>query len=128
ASDHEITADATYFDCIRIARATAAEGKLVTFGITPTEPATGYGYIEVGKSLASGAHAVKRFIEKPPVDKAEAMLAAGGFYWNSGIFVFPVTPLLAELNEFAPAVVKAAKEALAKGVRDLDFTRLDSEA
>ncbi|MBO9099752.1 MULTISPECIES: mannose-1-phosphate guanylyltransferase/mannose-6-phosphate isomerase [unclassified Rhizobium] len=128
ASDHEITADATYFDCIRIARATAAEGKLVTFGITPTEPATGYGYIEVGKSLASGAHAVKRFIEKPPADKAEAMLAAGGFYWNSGIFVFPVTPLLAELTEFAPAVVKAAKEALAKGVRDLDFTRLDSEA
>lgn len=128
ASDHEITADTSYFDCIRIARNTAAEGKLVTFGITPTEAATGYGYIEVGKALASGAHAVKRFIEKPPVDKAEAMLAAGNFYWNSGIFVFPVAQLLAEMNEHAPEVVKAAREALAKGVRDLDFTRLDAEA
>ena len=126
ASDHEITADDTYFDCIRIARETAAEGKLVTFGITPTEPATGYGYIEVGKALPSGAHEVKRFVEKPVLDKAEAMLAAGDFYWNSGIFMFGVAPLLAEMNEFAPDVVKAAGEAVAKASRDLDFIRLDA--
>ena len=128
ASDHEITADETYFDCIRIARETAADGKLVTFGIKPTEPATGYGYIEIGKALATGAHAVKRFVEKPQRDKAEAMLAAGDYCWNSGMFMFAVTPLLSQLQEYAPAVAKAATEAVAKAGRDLDFTRLDAEA
>jgi len=128
ASDHEISADATYFDCIRIARQTAADGKLVTFGITPTEAATGYGYIEIGKALSSGANAVKRFVEKPVAEKAEAMLASGGFYWNSGIFMFPVTPLLSEMQEYAPDVVKAASKAVSKAARDLDFLRLDADA
>ncbi|MEK1898186.1 MAG: sugar phosphate nucleotidyltransferase, partial [Rhizobium sp.] len=74
ASDHEILADEAYFDAIRTARDAALKGKLVTFGITPTEPATGYGYIEVGKQLPSGAHEVKRFVEKPAREKAEQML------------------------------------------------------
>ena len=128
ASDHEIEADKTYFDCVRIARDTAAEGKLVTFGITPTEPSSGYGYIELGKALASGAHAVKRFVEKPAPDKAQAMISAGNFYWNSGMFMFGVTPMLAEMVEHAPEVAKAAREAVAMAVRDLDFIRLDAEA
>lgn len=127
ASDHEILADKTYFDCIRTARAAALDGKLVTFGITPTEPATGYGYIEIGDSLSSGAHKVRRFVEKPALEKAEQMLAAGGFYWNSGIFMFPVTELLAEMHEYAPEVLKAASKAVAKAGRDLDFTRLDAD-
>ncbi|MDQ0562033.1 mannose-1-phosphate guanylyltransferase/mannose-6-phosphate isomerase, partial [Rhizobium mesoamericanum] len=84
-SDYEIVADDTYFDCVRIAAATASEGKLVTFGIQPTEPATGYGYIEGGETLSTGARAVARFIEKPPLANAEEMLAAGSFYWNSGM-------------------------------------------
>jgi mannose-1-phosphate guanylyltransferase len=128
ASDHEIDADTSYFDCVRIARETAAEGKLVTFGITPTEPSSGYGYIELGKALPSGAHVVKRFVEKPALDKAQAMIAAGNFYWNSGMFMFGVTPMLAEMIEFAPDVAKAAGEAVAKATRDLDFIRLDGEA
>src|SRR4051812_9890960 len=65
ASDHDIVAGEDYVSAIRIARETAEAGKLVTFGIRPTEPATGYGYIEIGEKLASGAHAVKRFVEKP---------------------------------------------------------------
>ncbi|TBE24567.1 mannose-1-phosphate guanylyltransferase/mannose-6-phosphate isomerase [Rhizobium ruizarguesonis] len=127
ASDHEILADETYFDCIRIARDAAADGKLVTFGITPTEPATGYGYIEIGDALKNGAHKVKRFVEKPALEKAEQMLAAGGFYWNSGIFMFPVAELVAELQEYAPDVLKAASKAVSKASRDLDFTRLDAD-
>ncbi|MFL5013056.1 MULTISPECIES: mannose-1-phosphate guanylyltransferase/mannose-6-phosphate isomerase [Rhizobium] len=127
ASDHEILADETYFDCIRIARDAAGDGKLVTFGISPTEPATGYGYIEIGDALKNGAHKVKRFVEKPALEKAEQMLAAGGFYWNSGIFMFPVAELIAELQEYAPDVLKAASKAVSKASRDLDFTRLDPD-
>ena len=127
-SDYEIVADKSYFDSVSIARETAAKGKLVTFGIEPSEPATGYGYIEGGKKLPAGALSVKRFIEKPPLEKAEEMLRAGGFYWNSGMFMFQVSSLLTEMRDYAPDVVKAADEAVNKATRDLDFIRLDAKA
>ncbi len=127
-SDYEIVADDSYFESVRTAAATAADGKLVTFGINPSEPATGYGYIEGGDSLPSGAKTVKRFIEKPALAKAEEMLAQGGFYWNSGMFMFSVSRLISEMTNYAPAVLKAASEAVAKGVKDLDFIRLDKAA
>jgi mannose-1-phosphate guanylyltransferase len=127
-SDYEIAANEIYFDCVRKARDAAANGRLVTFGITPTEPATGYGYIEGGKELSGGAHAVKRFIEKPPLEKAQEMLAAGSFYWNSGMFMFPASLLLAEMRSYAPAIATAAAEAVSRAVKDLDFTRLNAEA
>ncbi|SCB29388.1 mannose-1-phosphate guanylyltransferase/mannose-6-phosphate isomerase [Rhizobium multihospitium] len=126
-SDYEIDASTTYYDCVRLARDTALQGKLVTFGIKPTEPATGYGYIESGKALATGAHAVKRFVEKPALDKAKEMVASGHFYWNSGMFMFSAAQLLAEMKEFAPEVEKAASKAVSKSTRDLDFTRLDAD-
>ncbi|WP_117193113.1 mannose-1-phosphate guanylyltransferase/mannose-6-phosphate isomerase [Rhizobium terrae] len=128
ASDHEIIADAGYFAAIETAARTALSGKLVTFGITPTEPATGYGYIEIGDKLKTGAHAVKRFVEKPALPEAERMLAAGGFAWNSGIFMFQAGHVLSEMATFAPDVEKAARAALAKASGDLDFIRLDAEA
>ncbi len=127
-SDYEIVADEVYFDCVKKAATAAADGRLVTFGIAPTEPATGYGYIEGGETLASGAQAVARFIEKPPLAKAEEMLAAGGFYWNSGMFMFSAAQLLDEMGTYAPAVMKAASDAVAKGLKDLDFIRLDKTA
>lgn len=127
-SDYEIVADDTYFDCVRIAAATASEGKLVTFGIQPTEPATGYGYIEGGETLSTGARAVARFIEKPPLANAEEMLAAGSFYWNSGMFMFSVSRLIDEMNTHSPQTMKTAEEAVASGKTDLDFTRLDKAA
>ena len=126
ASDHEIVADEGYFDTIRTARDTAASGKLVTFGITPTEPATGYGYIEVGAKLKTGACAVKRFVEKPALADAEKMLAAGDYVWNSGIFMFQSGQVLEELRTFAPEVAEAAIAAVAKAEGDLDFVRLDA--
>lgn len=128
ASDHEIEADERYFDAIRIAGETARAGKLVTFGITPTEPATGYGYIEIGEKLPTGAHAVKRFVEKPALADARIMLEAGGFYWNSGIFMFTASQVMHEMDAFAPDVAAAAREAVDKAVSDLDFIRLDAEA
>lgn len=128
ASDHEIDADATYFDCIAKAAAAARAGRLVTFGITPNEPATGYGYIEIGEDLGNGANAVRRFVEKPDRDKAETMLATGGYLWNSGMFMLPVGLFLHELQQYAPEVLSAAGEAVANAKRDLDFERLDEAA
>ncbi len=126
ASDHEIVSDAGYYDAIRTARDTAASGKLVTFGIAPTEPATGYGYIEVGAKLKTGACAVKRFVEKPALAEAEKMLAAGDYVWNSGIFMFQAGQVLDELRNFAPQVAEAAVAAVRKAEGDLDFVRLDA--
>ncbi|MFP5077465.1 mannose-1-phosphate guanylyltransferase/mannose-6-phosphate isomerase [Rhizobium sp. YIM 134829] len=128
ASDHEIDAGEHYFECIRIARDTARAGKLVTFGIRPTEPATGYGYIETGAALPSGAREVARFVEKPNREKAEALLASGNYLWNSGMFMLPARQFLDEMTEFVPDVVTAVREALSAGTRDLDFERLDAAA
>ncbi|TPW27114.1 mannose-1-phosphate guanylyltransferase/mannose-6-phosphate isomerase [Martelella alba] len=125
ASDHEIDADETYFACIDTAFAAAEAGKLVTFGIAPTEPATGYGYIEAGAECIPGAFSVKRFVEKPPLKAAEEMVAAGTFTWNSGMFMFPVGTLIGEMEVYAPEVMSLAAEAVEKDEGDLDFTRLD---
>lgn len=128
ASDHEIGVGEAYLSANLTARAAAEGGKLVTFGITPTEPATGYGYIAVGEILPSGAHAVKRFVEKPALGAAIEMLSAGGFYWNSGMFMFAVPVLLAELQEFASEVLEAAQLAVSGATKDIDFLRLDRQA
>ena len=128
ASDHEIDASEHYFDCIGMARETAKAGKLVTFGIQPTEPATGYGYIEMGEDLETGAKTVARFVEKPDREKAEELLASGRYLWNSGMFMLPVGQFLAEILRYAPAVYDAAQRAIQGAERDLDFDRLDEEA
>lgn len=128
ASDHEISADNNYFDTVRHAYNAATQNKLVTFGIQPTEPATGYGYIEAGGPLTNGSLDVRRFIEKPPLKDAEIMLQAGGYYWNSGMFMFPVTKLISEMTVFAPTVMEAANKAVANASKDLDFIRLDKIA
>ncbi|HLP70583.1 MAG TPA: mannose-1-phosphate guanylyltransferase/mannose-6-phosphate isomerase [Rhizobium sp.] len=125
-SDHEILADETYTRCVDTAAEAARQGKIVTFGITPTEPATGYGYIEMGKALPGGAHTVKRFVEKPKLENANAMLEAGGHFWNSGMFMCTAGQMLAELREYAPDVLAAAEEAVTEATTDLDFVRLNA--
>lgn len=112
------------------AAAAAADGRLVTFGIVPDAPETGYGYIRRGAALpgGSGGHQVAAFVEKPDRATAEGFLADGGYLWNSGMFVFSAAAFLAELARFEPAVLEAARAAVDRGVRDLDFLRLDPEA
>ncbi len=126
ASDHEIAADETYFDCIRLARETAQAGKLVTFGIKPTEPATGYGYIETGDALITGAHKVACFIEKPNQKRAEELVADDRYLWNSGMFMLPVSQFLGEILRYAPGVYDASQRAVQAAKHDLDFIRLDA--
>jgi mannose-1-phosphate guanylyltransferase len=128
ASDHEIDAGRDWSAAVATARDTAASGKIVTFGMKPSEPATGYGYIEQGEALSTGAHKVKRFVEKPRLADAEEMIAAGGFFWNSGMFMSRVDLLLSELEAYAPAVFEAAVSAVSAAAVDLDFVRLDERS
>jgi len=120
--------DDNYRWSLDVAEAASRAGKLVTFGISPTAPETGYGYIEAGAASGDGAHAVARFVEKPDLARAEAMLAKGGYYWNSGTFMFAAGTFLAETVNLAPETASAAKAAVAAAKSDLDFIRLDTEA
>lgn len=128
ASDHDIVVDDAYLKALDTANAAAVAGRLVTFGITPTEPATGFGYIEAGPAEPSGAHEVSRFVEKPNAKRAEKMIASGNYYWNSGMFVFSAAQFLSECAAQAPAVYAAAKKSVEAAKKDLDFTRLGAKA
>lgn len=120
-SDHVIADVAAFHAAIDAALPLVADGWLVTFGITADAPETGYGWIRVGDALADGIHRVDRFVEKPPRDAAEAMLADGGYVWNGGIFLFRADRYLEVLGREAPAMLAAARDAMTaarrKGVR-----------
>jgi mannose-1-phosphate guanylyltransferase len=127
-SDHAVTMDDNYRQSVDTAARAAAAGRLVTFGITPTSPEIGYGYIEAGAKLDDGTREVARFVEKPSLDKAEAMLKQGGFYWNSGMFMLGVGTFLSECRTLSPESFEAAHAAIEKARTDLDFVRLDEES
>jgi mannose-1-phosphate guanylyltransferase/mannose-6-phosphate isomerase len=125
-SDHVIERQDKFLDALKRAAAIAAEGKLVLFGIVPDAPATGYGYIRQGAKLnGSGGYSVDAFVEKPTRKTAEGFLKAGGYLWNSGIFVLDARTFLNELQRHAPKILEAARAALDKAKPDLGFLRLD---
>lgn len=125
-ADHVITDVLAFEAAVRRASLVATQGKLVTFGIEPTHPETGYGYIQSGHvlSAAEGCFEVARFVEKPDAATAQQYLAAGNFYWNSGMFLFKPSVFLDELKQYAPAIVDAVTAAVAQSYKDLDFVRL----
>ena len=125
-SDHLIRDQAAFARSVQQALALAGEGRLVTFGMQPTEPATGYGYIERGAAIVGSENAflVKRFVEKPDTETARTFLASGLFYWNSGMFVFSAARYLAELQRFRPDIHGAVEKAMEGAVVDMDFLRL----
>ncbi|KIL05831.1 mannose-1-phosphate guanyltransferase [Stutzerimonas stutzeri] len=128
AADHLIQDVAAFHASIRTALPLAADGKLVTFGIVPTHPETGYGYIEQGEPVGSGGYAVTRFVEKPDLAIAQHYLANGHYFWNSGMFMFRASRYLQELERFQPAILAACRTALAGGQQDMHFTRVDHDA
>lgn len=113
-SDHVIADVDAFHAAIHVALPLVEEGWLATFGIAPDAPETGYGWIKVGERLAEGVHRVERFVEKPPHDKAEAMLAAGDHAWNGGIFLFRADMYLGALSVYAPEMLVAAQQAMDK--------------
>ena len=127
-SDHEITRPADFLAAMEVAATAAEAGHLVTFGMKPTAPETGYGYILQGAAVTDGCFSVERFIEKPDRDKAVALLAQPGIHWNSGMFLFKASTFLEEAKRLCPEILAAVTASVAAAKSDLDFLRLDSAA
>jgi mannose-1-phosphate guanylyltransferase/mannose-1-phosphate guanylyltransferase/mannose-6-phosphate isomerase len=129
-SDHIVTDVTAFQAACRVALEAAVGGALVTFGIAPDRPETGYGYIRRGPALKSskGAFRVAEFVEKPDEATAHAFLAGAKHVWNSGMFLFPCALFLAEMEKHEPEIVTACRDAVAAMKSDLDFQRLGRDA
>jgi mannose-1-phosphate guanylyltransferase/mannose-6-phosphate isomerase len=141
-ADHIIADAATLCATIAAGASSASEDALLTFGVVPTGPETGYGYIKRGTRLeaqgggsvsslqspVTGIFDVAQFVEKPDLATAKAYIASGEYYWNSGMFLFRASVYLSELEKYAPKMLAACHTAWATRQADLDFTRLDAEA
>jgi len=129
-SDHVVRDGDGFRAAVREAIIAAEQGALVTFGILPISPETGFGYIQAEAGAASGAgvRRVVRFVEKPDATTARAYLDAGDYYWNSGMFLFRASRYLQELERFRPDIVAATRKACEAAKRDGDFIRLDEDA
>lgn len=125
-ADHLIQNEPAFSEAVKNAIPLAEAGNLVTFGIKPTSPHTGYGYIERGQADGDGFK-VKRFVEKPDLKTAEAYIAQGDFDWNAGMFLFKAGEYLAALKSFEPQILSACQQANASASIDLDFIRLDEK-
>jgi mannose-1-phosphate guanylyltransferase/mannose-6-phosphate isomerase len=130
SADHMIYDVNAFQSAVKTAIIMADQNRLVTFGVQPTHPETGYGYIKTDQlsSNIEGSFFVEKFVEKPDLKTAEEYIKAGGYYWNSGMFVFKTDTFLKELQIHSPAIVTAAENAWTKSVRDLDFIRVNKEA
>jgi mannose-1-phosphate guanylyltransferase/mannose-1-phosphate guanylyltransferase/mannose-6-phosphate isomerase len=126
-ADHVISNLVAFHEAIVQAKVLAEQGFLVTFGIVPTEPETGYGYIKRDALQHGPAFSVAAFVEKPDAETAKHYLQNGGYYWNSGMFAFKAGTFLSELEKFNPAMLAACRQALDAAKVDMDFVRLDKE-
>jgi mannose-1-phosphate guanylyltransferase/mannose-6-phosphate isomerase len=106
-SDHHIGDEHAFKNTLERAVPVAEKGNIITFGIVPTKPETGYGYIKTGEKLSTGAFRVSRFVEKPDLKTAESYLKKGGYYWNSGMFLFRAVDMIEEIRKYMPAMHKA---------------------
>ena len=128
-ADHVIQDETAFAAAVLQALAVAARGLLVTFGIVPTAPETGYGYIAVGEPLAEqGASQVAQFVEKPDLATAQAYVSSGRYWWNSGIFVMRASVWLAKMAQLQPAMLAACQQAFDGRAQDLDFVRPNKAA
>lgn len=129
-SDHAIKNTFAFQNAVSIALKAAQQGALVTFGIAPNRPETGYGYIKQGSPCpnAPGAFSVARFVEKPDRARAEGFLTEGGYVWNGGLFAFRADAFLTELERFEPAMHQASRQAVLNAQKDLDFLRLEKDS
>ncbi|GAA3981923.1 mannose-1-phosphate guanylyltransferase/mannose-6-phosphate isomerase [Comamonas faecalis] len=128
-ADHLIADVAAFRSLVAQGLGVVRQGYLVTFGVVPHQPETGYGYIQQGEALGgTPARRIARFVEKPGAEAAAAMLEQGGYFWNSGMFLCSCQRWLQEMRRFRPDIVQACEAALAGERADLDFCRLDEAA
>jgi mannose-1-phosphate guanylyltransferase/mannose-6-phosphate isomerase len=127
-ADHLIGDTESFGAAVQQALPAARDGWLVTFGIRPDRPETGFGYIRRAESIGGAAFRVERFVEKPDLATAEGYVKDGGYDWNSGMFLFKAARYLEELGQHAPEMLEAVRQAYATGHGDLDFVRVDAEA
>ncbi len=126
AADHLIKDAPAFHDAMSHVEQLAEQGKLVTFGIVPQQPHTGYGYIKSGERLQHGFK-VAEFVEKPALTTAKEYVDSGNYYWNSGMFMFKASRYLEELGRYAPDILNVCKRAIDTECNDLDFIRIDPE-
>lgn len=127
-SDHNIQKRAEFHQALAEAKSAAEAGCLVTFGVVPTRPETGYGYIKANQLDANQRRPIDCFVEKPSLNVAEEYLADGNYFWNSGMFAFRADMYLSELENYAPAILSACKASWEGKAADLDFLRVEAEA
>ena len=127
-SDHVIADVQSFQNAVRAAAVNAEKGFLVTFGIVPTFPATGYGYVKASGAESDGAFNLEKFVEKPCLEKAQEYLASGEYAWNSGMFVFKASVFLDELKNHSPQMAALSIEAFEKATVETDFIRLDKDS
>ncbi len=128
SADHTIQDIEAFHQAINIANKQAKVGKLVTFGIVPTDANTGYGYIKSSKNNNDGSYKVEQFVEKPDSQTAHSYLKQGSYLWNSGMFMFQANTLINELTTHSPDIVKSVSGSIENATRDLDFIRLEKKA
>ncbi|MFQ3250754.1 MAG: mannose-1-phosphate guanylyltransferase [Glaciecola sp.] len=128
AADHLIADHQAFHEAVDKATLLAAEGKLVTFGIVPTEAHTGYGYIKSGDGVSELGYEVAEFVEKPDLTTAQQYLNSGDYFWNSGMFMFKASVYLKELSKHAPDIFAACTNAMENTDKDMTFIRVDADA
>ncbi len=129
-SDHVVRDEQAFRAAVVAALPAAQGGALVTFGVVPKAPETGFGYIQADRAIGAedGPRRVLRFVEKPDASTAQGYLDVGGYFWNSGMFLFRASRYVEELQRFRPDMLDAVRRALNDGARDGDFVRLDRDA
>ncbi|MFJ3367459.1 mannose-1-phosphate guanylyltransferase/mannose-6-phosphate isomerase [Pseudomonas sp. NPDC086251] len=127
AADHLIEDIAEFHSSVKAAIPLAEDGKLVTFGVVPKTPETGYGYLEIGEEVGEKGYRVKRFVEKPDAATARNYIESQRYLWNSGMFMFKASRYLEELEKYRPEMLSICRSALSGGSEDMYFTRINSE-
>jgi mannose-1-phosphate guanylyltransferase/mannose-6-phosphate isomerase len=126
-ADHLIRDVSAFADAVGRAVPLAEQGRLMTFGVVPTAPETGYGYIKCGSELGSDLYDLERFVEKPDVQTAQAYVDSGSYLWNSGMFLLKADTYLEQLGKFAPDMLASCERAMREASRDMDFVRPDPD-
>ena len=126
-ADHYVGKPEALIDAIEKATSASSQGKLVTFGLVPSRPETGYGYIKRGEALAPDVSVLEQFVEKPDQPTAEGYIASGDYVWNSGMFMFTATRFLESLAQFQPEMARVCERAMEQAEHDMDFVRPNAE-